>query len=144
MESETYATSTTFDALNRPITLTMPDASVIRSIFNEANLLERVEVNLRGAAAATAFVTNLDYNAKGQRTRIDYGNGVRTEYQYDPDTFRLTDLFTTRGAPFSADGLNRTNPPSGVQNLHYTYDPAGNITRIRDDAQQTVYFGNRK
>jgi RHS repeat-associated protein len=137
MDPNLYASSTTFDALNRPVTLTMPDASVIRSIFNEANLLERVEVNLQGAAAATAFVTNIDYNAKGQRTRIDYGNGARTEYRYDPDTFRLTDLFTTRGPAFPDDG------PDGVQNLHYTYDPAGNISHIRDGAQQTVYFQNR-
>jgi RHS repeat-associated protein len=39
-------------------------------------------------------------------------------------------------------------PPSGracgLQNLHYTYDPAGNITHIRDDAQQTVYFRNQR
>ena len=40
-------------------------------------------------------------------------------------------------------------PPAGwpgcqVQNLHYTYDPAGNITHIRDDAQQTIYFKNRR
>jgi RHS repeat-associated protein len=27
-----------------------------------------------------------------------------------------------------------------LQNIHYTYDPAGNITAIRDDAQQTIYF----
>jgi hypothetical protein len=31
-----------------------------------------------------------------------------------------------------------------VQNLHYTYDPAGNITHIRDDAQQTIYFKNQR
>ena len=40
-------------------------------------------------------------------------------------------------------------PPSGwpgcqVQNLFYTYDPAGNITHIRDDAQQTIYFRNSR
>ena len=40
-------------------------------------------------------------------------------------------------------------PPAGwpgcqVQNLHYTYDPAGNITHIRDDAQQTIYFRNQR
>ena len=34
----------------------------------EANLLERVDVNLRGAAEATPFIKNVDYNAKGQRT----------------------------------------------------------------------------
>jgi RHS repeat-associated protein len=27
--------------------------------------------------------------------------------------------------------------------LTYTYDPAGNITRIEDDAQQTIYFNNQ-
>ena len=29
-----------------------------------------------------------------------------------------------------------------MQNLHYTYDPVGNITHIQDDAQQTIYFAN--
>jgi RHS repeat-associated protein len=32
----------------------------------------------------------------------------------------------------------------GLQNPHYTYDPAGNITHIRDDAQQTIYFKNKR
>jgi YD repeat-containing protein len=31
-----------------------------------------------------------------------------------------------------------------VQNLRYTYDPVGNITHIRDDAQQAVFFHNRR
>ena len=30
-----------------------------------------------------------------------------------------------------------------LQDLSYTYDPVGNITRIRDDAQQTIYFNNQ-
>ena len=50
----------------------------------------RYDVNLRGAATtATAFVTNIDYNAKGQRTLIEYGNDTQTTYEYDPKTFRL-------------------------------------------------------
>ena len=32
----------------------------------------------------------------------------------------------------------------GLQNLHYNYDPAGNITHIQDDAQQTIYFRNKR
>ena len=63
---------TTFDALNRPITITSPDGSVYQPTFNEANLLDKVHVRLRGAGAVTAFVTNIDYDAKGQRERIDY------------------------------------------------------------------------
>jgi RHS repeat-associated protein len=30
-----------------------------------------------------------------------------------------------------------------VQNLHYTYDPAGNITHIQDEAQDSVYFNGQ-
>jgi len=130
LEAETFTTRTAFDALNRPVELRPPDGSLIRPTYNEANLLERIEANLRGAATATPFVADLDYNAKGQRERIEYGNGAVTSYTYDPLTFRLTRLTTTRS------GGDR------LQDLRYTYDPAGNITHIRDEAQQTVYFNN--
>jgi RHS repeat-associated protein len=132
-----FTSRTVYDALNRPLSVTAPDGSVYRPTFNEANLLDKVEVNLRGAATATPFVTNIDYNAKGQRTLIHYGNGTQTTYDYDPLTFRLTRLKTTRPA-----GLNGLAPifvdPTVVQDLRYTYDPAGNITRIHDGALKTI------
>lgn len=144
LEDQTYTSSTTYDALNRPVTLTSPDRSTVRPTFNEANLLERLEVSLRASAASTTFVANIDYNARGQRTLIEYGNGTRTDYAYDPATFRLTHLLTSRGPAFPDDCPPPRQSPCGVQNLHYTYDPAGNITHIRDDAQQTIYFRNHR
>ena len=30
-----------------------------------------------------------------------------------------------------------------MQDLGYVYDPAGNVTHIQDDAQQTLYFKNQ-
>jgi RHS repeat-associated protein len=131
LEAETFTTRTRYDALNRPVEVTLPDDSVHLPGYNKANLLERVQVRLRGAATLTGFVTNIDYNARGQRTAIEYANGVRTTYQYDDDTFRLIVLHTTR-----ARGTN------DLQNLHYTYDPVGNITEIRDDAIEPVFFRN--
>ena len=144
---ELFASSMTFDALNRPVTVTSPDKSVYRPTFNETNLLYKVDVNLQGAANATSFVANIDYNAKDQRTQIQYGNGT-SSYTYDPLTFRLTQLITRRNAAAYPDDCPQP-PPTGwpgcqVQNLNYTYDPAGNITHIRDDAQQTVYFRNKR
>ena len=127
IDNETFTASTIYDALNRPVTKTMPDDSIIKPAYNEANLLEKVDVNLRGSATITAFVTNIDYNAKGQRDLIEYGNGVKTDYEYDALTFRLVHQHTARGS-------------DDLQDLFYTYDPTGNIAAIRDDAQQTVYF----
>jgi RHS repeat-associated protein len=155
---EGFSNSTTYDALNRPVSLVAPDNSVIRQSYNEASLLNALEANLRGASAATQFVVNIDYNAKGQRTLVQYGNGAETRYGYDPETFRLVHLYTRRGAAFTDDCLNPSPPPDttaspaappagrecGLQNLHCTYDPAGNITHIRDDARQTVYFDNKR
>ena len=138
-----FTSSTTYDALNRPTELTTPDNSVIRPTYNEANLLERVEANLRGAATITTFVNDIDYNAKGQREVIEYrvkdNSGadkvVRTRYTYDRDTFRLTYLKTERPHFPSTERV--------LQDLHYTYDPAGNITHIRDDAQPKIYFNGQ-
>jgi RHS repeat-associated protein len=132
LEPQTYESSTRYDALNRPVELTAPDKSRIRPNFNEANLLESIDVHLGGSAVTTAFVKNVAYNARGQRELIEYGNGAATTSSYDPLTFRLTRRRTGRGA--LADSL---------QDLQYTYDAAGNITHLRDDAQQTHYFNNQ-
>lgn len=131
LEERSFTNRTAYDALNRPVALTAPDDSVIIPCYNEANLLERVDARLRGAEELTPFVVDLDYDAKGQRSLIAYGNGVRTEYRYDPHTFRLTQLRTTRGG-------------EALQDLAYSYDPIGNITHIHDAAQQTIYFRNRR
>ena len=98
---------------------------------------------------------DIDYDAKGQRTKIVYGSGataghkgVTTTYSYDPLTLRLTRLTTQRdAAAFSND---RPNPPvpgwpgCQLQDLQYTYDPAGNITHITDGAQQAIFFRNTR
>jgi RHS repeat-associated protein len=132
LTGEAFTAATTFDALNRPVTLLSPDGSVIRPVYDDAGKLDQVTANLRGAATATAFVTNIDYNAKGQRTLIGYGNGAETAYSYDPETFRLTELKTTRSSDSAV-----------LQDLTYSYDPVGNITSIGDAAQQTIYFSNQ-
>jgi RHS repeat-associated protein len=132
LQAEIFSSSTTYDALNRPVTLAAPDASVIRLTFNDANLLEAISVNARGAATPIPIVTNVDYNARGQRNQIVYGNESQTAYSYDLESFRLTELKTTR----SSDNFS-------LQDLTYAYDPVGNITSIGDLAQEKVYFKNQ-
>ena len=66
---------------------------------------------------------------KDNAQSVSYGNGSTSQFSYDPKTYRLTRLLT------QASG-------NVLQDIHYQYDPVGNITETKDDAQQTVYFDN--
>ncbi|MET8093017.1 SpvB/TcaC N-terminal domain-containing protein [Micromonospora sp. NPDC005220] len=136
-----HTTRTGYDALNRPSQVTTPDGTVYRPGFNAGGLLDRVDMRLGGTW--TAFVTSIDYDAKGQRERIIYGNGASTTYAYDPETFRLVRMRTTRPA---GDGTSAALfvDPTVVQDLRYTYDAVGNITRIEDAALAVVTHDNQR
>ena len=68
----------------------------------------------------TVFIKKIDYNAMGQKTRIEYGNGVITTNTYDPLNLRLKRIYSV-----NASGMV-------LQDLSYTYDSAGNILSIAD------------
>jgi RHS repeat-associated protein len=129
LDDVVYVSRTDYDALNRAVTLAAPDGTVTRQGYDRTGRLSTVDVTLRGGASPTPFVTGTDYDAKGQRTTVLYGNGVRSRYTYDALTYRLARCETLRGS-------------QRLQDLRYTYDPAGNVTQIGDDAQQTLFFGN--
>ncbi len=131
LDAEIFTTEATFDALGRPVTQTAPDTSVIHFGYGDAGPLESVAANVRGAPSPTPFVDDLRYNARGQRTLVAYGNGTRTTYAHDPQTFRLTQLRTER---ISNGHLH--------QDLQYTYDPVGNLAEIDDGAQPVVFANN--
>lgn len=134
MEPEVYEGTTTFDALGRMVEATTPaepgrPPSRVVPGYDEGGLLRTMEVFLRGAASATSYVDDITYDARGQRTRVEHGNGAVTTSTYDDETFRLALLETARGAVV-------------LQKLRYTYDPVGNITRVADEVADTVYFAN--
>jgi RHS repeat-associated protein len=132
LEPEIYSSETSYDALNRPTALLAPDQSVVKPGFNEANLLEHLDVSIKSREDLRPYVTNIKYNAKGQRELIEYGNGSSTVSTYDPLTFRLMRTETSR----RSDGER-------LQDLSYTYDPTGNISHIADAAQQIIFFDNQ-
>ena len=93
LEAEALTGRTRFDALDRPVSVTATDGSVLRPGYNVANLLERLDADI---PEPTAVVTNVDYNARGQRLAVEHGNGTRTSYAYDPLRFRLVDQHAGR------------------------------------------------
>jgi RHS repeat-associated protein len=129
LDATTYSTATHYDALSRPIAITSPDQSEVHPTYNEAGLIETISANLRGASTSIDFITNIDYNAKGQRERVERKGGVVTAYTYDLETFRLTRIHTTRSGGSAV-----------LQDIAYTYDAAGNVARTADGAQPAIYF----
>ena len=128
LETTSHSTLTEYDALSRVTLVTSADGSRTRPTYNEANLLERMETQVGGTGQWIPFVGNLDYNARGQRTLIELGNGVKSAYGYEDDTFRLSSV-DTRGV-------------ANLQALRFTYDPVGNIVRSDDPVQETVFYAN--
>jgi RHS repeat-associated protein len=148
LESRVYLRETRYDALNRTIELVAADSTRIRPTYNAANLLEHVEADLAGAALPTVFIHNIDYDAKGQRLRVEHGNGATMVYEHDPLTFRLIKAVSRRDPAIFPNDCPQP-PPAGwrgcqIQNLEYTYDAVGNVTHIRDAAQQRIFFNNRR
>jgi len=147
--AEIFTQRTQYDALNRMVFmenwhLEGRFPSTYRPTYNQRGVLQS-EIHTVNGIATTA-VLNIEYNAKDQRTRLQYGNGTTTRYYYDALTFRLVQLRTTRTSP----GEILPNAPSELrdsnvlQNLYYTYDPSGNITEILDDAYEPVFFNNQR
>jgi len=128
LETETYETATAYDALNRPTQMTTPDNGITDYTYDKSGLLKTVSVD-NVHSLDTDIVNNIEYDAKGQRQKIQYKNGATTTYEYDAFTFRVRNIKTTR----ASDGKI-------LQDLQYWYDPVGNITLQKDGAQQPVYF----
>ena len=132
LEPENFTFKTENDALGRITEQTAPDSSVITPSYNEAGLLNSESILHPGAAVATTYIKNIDYNEKRQREKIIYGNNVLTNFYYDEETFRLKRLESKRQ---NGDLL---------QDWYYTYDPVGNITQIEDKNVPVVFFDNQK
>lgn len=127
-----FASSSSYDALNRVISSTAPDGSVFRPAYNLTNQLKALSVDIKGDTP-TIFVKSIEYSAKGQRTSIQYGSGVSTSYKYDDFNFRLIKLNSTN-----------TTKNSVLQRIAYVYDPVGNICCIQDAAFEVVFTCNEK
>ncbi|MBC6418630.1 MAG: hypothetical protein GDA44_07460, partial [Prochloron sp. SP5CPC1] len=131
LQDTVYTTSARYDALGRVIEETDADGNIHCPIYHLSGGLAQLEVTHGGETEPTTYVSSIDYNPKGQRIRIVYGNGVTTSYEYEATTFRLTRILTKRAK-------------KTLQDLNYTYDPVGNITQILDNAWETVFNNNQK
>ncbi|MGD1859004.1 MAG: SpvB/TcaC N-terminal domain-containing protein [Leptolyngbyaceae cyanobacterium] len=129
LEAESFTTQRFFDALGRLMLLRLPDQRVVRQSYHASGRVRSLEY--REGQQYQPFVNDVQYNARDQKTQVTYGSGVSTTYEYDPQTFYLTQLRSQR----QRDGQT-------LQDIRYDYDPVGNLTAISDRSHHTIFGQN--
>ena len=129
LEDKTHRATTRHDARGRAIETTLPlSGSTHRTRYTEDGLLQRIERETAAGTREQVYEAE-DFDHLGRPRRVQQGDAVRTAFTYDVITERLLRLQTT------ASGR-------ALQDLHYAYDPVGNITQVRDGAQAVVFRDN--
>ncbi|GAA0749728.1 SpvB/TcaC N-terminal domain-containing protein [Gaetbulibacter jejuensis] len=119
-----YNTQWTYDSHNRVKSIIYPDGERVDYNYNLGGALDHINRFIDGGVASDQIVSNIQYNALGERTQITYGNGTSTSYTYD-NRRRLKDL----SHQFTGFGL--TN--------RYGYDALSNVTSVAtQNAQNSI------
>jgi RHS repeat-associated protein len=107
-----YRTGFAYDSLDRVTTLTFADDDTVTYAYNARNLLKQIIGGPNGTV-----ISNILYQPSAQLQEIDYGNGVKTTYGYDP-RLRLSSLHTQ-------------NPAAGTDLIDFSYD-FDRVSNIKD------------
>ena len=127
LDPDLYRTTYRVDALERVVQSRLGDGTSLAFAYDRAGHIGSLRVTTAdGAITDRAFVESAEYNARGQRTRVRFGNGTETTWSFDDLTHRLARI-TTR----SAEG-----PPRTWLDVAYAHDPAGNLVEWIDHAQE--------
>ena len=122
-----YQTRFDYDSMDRVTRMVYPDNDEVSYAFNARGLLEGISGGPGGH-----ILTNLAYLPSAQQERLDYGNGVRTSYEYD-ERLRLRHLLTV-SKPATAN--------QQLINFAYDLDHVSNIRAIEDLRPESVVPAN--
>ncbi|POF40183.1 hypothetical protein B0D71_22215 [Pseudomonas laurylsulfativorans] len=130
LEAEGETTQWRFNALGNLVTQTDARENQRLLGYDIAGQLTQVTLKRRHLPDKT-LLSNRCYSVSGQIEHETAGNGVTTTRRYDIQSDRLLHLTSSR-------------PGHALQDLAYTYDPVGNITRTQDSATAIRYFRNQR
>jgi len=108
------------DYLGRMQEIVYPDGECVEYAYDYGG-------NVCGVSGTTkdgndfSYVKDIGYDEYGQRNFIEYGNGVKTEYEYNPERRWLSSIRTE----------NENNIQ--YQNIEYKFDTLGNILSYTND-----------
>ena len=138
-EPYTYAMTFSYDSFNRMLSMKFPGEGeeLVEYKYDHGGRIQSIFGNLTQLDPQsklephTDYVRHIGYDEFDQKRRVVSGNGVETNFDYDPVMRRLSNIL----ARSHDEHLRKKNlPPRVFQDLRYEYDAAGNVTEIRNDA----------
>ena len=133
---EGHTSTTVADATGAVLATTDAVGNVQRQAYDVAGLPSRSWLTLAGGLEQV-ILAGMSYTAAGQKLHEAHGNGLLTRYRYEPRTQRLAGICSERPRGHTL-GAKR------LQDLHYAYDPVGNVLKVRDEAQSIRYWRNQQ
>ncbi len=165
IESSVYISKRTFDAANHLSSASYPSGRIINYARDAAGRVSTVTISFNGET--TSLANNIEYLPFGPMNRLEYGNGLTLNQEFDKD-YRivsqsvpgvrevsigydavsnidsLQDSFSVSESQlFGYDYLDRLTSASGSYGvLDYTYDGVGNrLTENKDGLQDNYQYG---
>ena len=139
----TIKTTTTYDELNRPATVTDPTGGATTYSYDALGRVSAV-------TDPTGATTTQDHDWAGRVTATTTPTGETTTFSYDPEG-RLTDQSTpTARAVYTYDAAGRRTSMGDQRSVYcycnnytttFDYDPAGNLTTTTDPLGHQIKAG---
>lgn len=118
-----------YNSQDQLVSQTYPDGEVVSYLYDNGGQLTEVK-------GASSYLTDAKYYANGKVSKLFYGNGVETDYDYY-DTSRETD--NTAGTNYSYRLKRiRAFKNSDILDLRYEYDKTDNV-KVKQDLINASY-----
>ncbi len=135
INSATYTTQYIYNLARELTQITYPSGRVVKRDFDAIGRLSKLYKD-----ASTTYADTFGYNAAGQATGFNYGNGVTASFGYSTDRLQLSSLIYVKSSQslmalnyyYKTDASNCPNAPSGNN---------GEIQCIKDNSDTTLTPG---
>lgn len=124
-----FQTEWNYDTWNRVKSIKYPDEELVTYRYDRGGELYSISASKPGSEPAKDIISQLGYDKFGERVYLRMGNGTETQYTYEPDRRRLSNI-TVRNIGLPEWGSGENTPERMFLNLNYKYDAVSNIDTL--------------